>query len=103
MARIQNIVKLTWFDLITDLKKILLQLNDDIDNVASQSLRPSATIAVLGTTTNLPAVAASYADLAAARTSVAAQNVAVEARLDAIELKLDEVITKLKAAGIITA
>ncbi len=103
MARIQNIVKLTWYDLITKLKEVLLQLNDDIDNVAAQSLRPAATVAVLGTTTNLPAVAASYADLAAARTSVAAQNVAVEARLDPIEAKVDEIITKLKTAGIITA
>jgi hypothetical protein len=103
MARIQNIVKLEWDNLVSKLKPILLQLNDDIDNVAGQSLTPAATVAVLGTTTNLPAVAASYADLAAARVSVAAQNVAVEARLDAIELKLDEVITKLKTAGIITA
>lgn len=51
---------------------------------------------------DLPAIAATFADLAAARTSDAAQNAAVEIRLDAIEVKINEMITKLKTAGVIT-
>ena len=57
-------------------------------------------VAVLGTTTNLSAISASYADLAAARTSVNTLKGEVEARLDAIEAKVDAVITALKNAGI---
>ncbi|HSE99897.1 MAG TPA: hypothetical protein VLA48_03290 [Nitrososphaeraceae archaeon] len=88
--------KFTWFNIPKELDKAFEEIENSI-------LEPADTIAVLGTTTNLPAVAGTYADLAAARTSVAAQNAAVEARLDPIEIKLDEVITKLKAAGIIKA
>lgn len=103
MTTEQKIQALTWYDTITKEKNILFELSGKINSLEESTLEPSATIAVLGTTTNLPAVAGTYADLAAARTSVAAQNVAVEARLDAVEAKLDEVITKLKTAGLITA
>lgn len=101
MTTEQKINKLTWYDTIGKEKEILLEIDAKIETLQDSELSPSATIAVLGTTTNLPAVAGTYADLAAARTSVAAQNVAVEARLDAIEAKVDEIITKLKAAGLI--
>lgn len=102
MTTKQKIEALTWYDTIRKEKVILLELLAKIEELEGFELEPSATIAVLGTTTNLPAVAGTYADLAAARTSVAAQNVAVEARLDLLDAKVDEIITKLKAAGIIT-
>lgn len=55
-------------------------------------------VAALGTTTNLSAIAASYADEAAARTSVNTLKGEVEARLDAIEAKVDETLAALKVA-----
>jgi predicted RecA/RadA family phage recombinase len=60
----------------------------------------STVIAALGTTTNLTAIAASYADLAAARTSVNTLAGEVEARLDAIDAKIDATLAALKAAGL---
>lgn len=103
MTTDEKIAKLTWFDTIGKEKTILSELSEKINTLEASELEASATIAVLGTTTNLPAVAGTYADLAAARTSVAAQNVAVEARLDLLDAKVDEIITKLKAAGLIEA
>lgn len=91
----QKIEKLTFYDEIGKLKSILTDLEDS-------SLTPSATIAVIPASTNLPAVPATFADLAAARTAVEAQRAAVEARLDTVEAKINEVITKLKTAGIIS-
>lgn len=70
--------------------------------IYNSAVRPSATIAKITPTTNLPAVAGTYADLAAARTSVDAQRTAIEIRLDNIETKLDEYNTKLKASGAIS-
>lgn len=103
MTTEQKIKKLTYWNEIAKEKIVLLELLAKIEELEASELEPSATIAVLGTTTNLPAVAGSYADLAAARTSVASQNVAVEARLDLLDAKVDEIITKLKTAGLITA
>lgn len=85
MTTQEKIEALDWYDHLKELKDIL----DDLVPVTIQS------VAKLGTTTNLPAVSASFADLAAARTAVEAQRVAVEARLDSIEAKIDEIITKL--------
>ncbi len=55
-------------------------------NLTSQS----TFVAPMGTTTNLSAISASYADLPAARTSVNTLKTEVETRLDAIEAKMDE-------------
>lgn len=64
---------------------------------------PAANVPALGTTTNLSAISASYADLAAARTSVNTLKGEVEARLDDIEAKVDAVIAALVAAGLMEA
>lgn len=61
---------------------------------------PAAVIAALGTTSNLTAIAGSYADLAAARTSVNTLATETEARLDAIEAKVDALIAALKTANL---
>lgn len=68
----------------------------DSDNGNPQA----ASVAVLGTTSDLSAIAGSYADLAAARTSVNTLKNEAEARLDAIEAKIDAVITALKNADL---
>jgi len=91
----EQIKKLYNYNSASKLKKLFTDLYNSIS-------KPSATIAKITPTTNLPAVAATYADLAAARTSVDAQRTAVEARLDAIEAKIDEYNTKLKASGVIS-
>lgn len=62
--------------------------------------KQAANVAALGTTTDLSAIAASYADLAAARVSVNTLKGEVETRLDAIEAKVDAVLSALKAAGL---
>jgi hypothetical protein len=79
-----------WANVPTEVKKLKLAM-------------PSKAATILNiAVSDLPAVVATFADLAAARTSVVAQNVAIESRLDAIEVKINEIITKLKTAGIIT-
>lgn len=60
----------------------------------------AGTVAALGSTTNLSAIAGTYADLAAARTSVNTLAGEVEARLDAIETKVDAILSSLKTAGL---
>jgi predicted RecA/RadA family phage recombinase len=67
------------------------------------SVGQAGVIAALGTTTNLTAIAASYADLAAARVSVNTLRTDVEARLDAIEAKVDALIAALKAANLMAS
>lgn len=75
---------------------------DDARIVAVDGVDPQASPEVLGTTTNLSAIAGSYADLPAARTSVNTLKGEVEARLDAIEAKLDALIEALEASGVLT-
>lgn len=70
---------------------------------AVDSVGQAAVVAALGTTTNLTAIAASYADLAAARTSVNTLRTDTEARLDAIDAKVDAVIASLKAASLMAS
>jgi predicted RecA/RadA family phage recombinase len=65
------------------------------------ALSQGAAVANLGTTSDMTAIAATYADLAAARTSVNTLRTDAEARLDAIEAKLDALLTSLRAAGLI--
>lgn len=55
------------------------------------------------TSSNLPATAASYSDLAEARTSVEALRAALETRLDASDAKLNALLTALRDAGIIAS
>lgn len=71
--------------------------------IDSNGSGPSAYVAPLGATTNLTAIAASYADLAAARTSVNTLRTDAEARLDAIEGKVDAIIAALIAAGMMAS
>lgn len=61
--------------------------------------RVAAHVAKLGVTSDLTAIAASYADEAAARTSVNSLKTEVEARLDAIEAKIDAVIDAITKSG----
>jgi len=95
MTIVEQINRLYNYNSASKLKKLFTDLYNSVS-------KPSATIAKITPTTNLPVVAATYADLAAARTSVDAQRTAVEARLDAIEAKIDEYNTKLKASGTIS-
>lgn len=95
MAIEQKIKGLNYYDQINKEKDLFTELSESIPS-------PSETIAVIPASTNLPAVPATFADLAAARTAVEAQRAAVEARLDTIETKVNEIITKLKTAGIIS-
>lgn len=67
------------------------------------SVGQAANVAALGTTTNLTAIAASYADLAAARTSVNTLKGEVETRLDNAEAKIDAVIAALIAANLMAS
>lgn len=76
---------------------------DDDRLTALDGVDPQASPDILGTTTNLSAIAGSYADLAAARTSVDTLKGEVEARLDAIEAKIDAVIAALETSGVFTA
>jgi hypothetical protein len=71
--------------------------------IDSNGSGPAANVSAMGSTTNLSAIAASYADLAAARTSVNTLKGETEARLDAIEAKVDEVIAALIAAGMMSS
>jgi predicted RecA/RadA family phage recombinase len=70
---------------------------------SNQGYKQAAVVAALGSTTNLTAIAGSYADLAAARTSVNTLAGEVEARLDALDAKVDAILTSLKAAGAMAA
>ena len=77
------------------------KLNKTVDDLkASLVARTSANVSTFTSTTDLPAVAGVFADLAAARAAVEAQRFATETRLDLIELKLNAVINNLKAAGL---
>lgn len=62
---------------------------------------PTETVNAIPASTNLPAVPATFADLAAARTAVEAQRAGAEPRLDNLELKLNELIAKLKTSEVI--
>lgn len=62
-----------------------------------------AHVAALGTTTNLTAIGATFADLPAARTAVNTLRTDAEARLDAIEAKVDALIASLQTAGTLAA
>lgn len=92
----EKIDKLYYHNLPTKLKEILHELD-----LAKLSATQAETVAVLGTTTNLTAIGASFADLAAARTAVNTLKTEVETRLDAIEAKIDALITSLKTAEIL--
>lgn len=87
-------------------KRLIIALTDEAvgaevaSAIESGSNPRAASVAAMGVTANLPAVPASFADLAEARTAVNDQRTAVEARLDAIELKIDALLAALKAAGL---
>mgnify|MGYP000852727548 CR=1 FL=1 len=87
---------LNFFDLVKKIKTLFTKIN--IDKLSASQ---AENVATLGTTTNLTAISATYADLPAARTSVNTLKTEVEARLDTIEAKVDELNTKLQDAGII--
>ena len=74
-------------------------------NASSSLTVPGATIAALGTTTNITAVPGSFADAAAVQTYLAGANVIpnIETRLDNLESKVDAVIAALKTAGVIAS
>lgn len=76
-------------------------LTKTVEKLKNSTLQPAEAVVVIPASTNLPAVAGTFADLAAARTAVEAQRAGAEPRLDALETKVNEIITKLKAAGII--
>lgn len=70
-----------------------------ISAIEASVASPAAVVSAMGSTTNLSAISASYADLAAARTSVNTLKGEAEARLDAIEAKIDEMLASFKASG----
>ena len=76
-------------------------LTETVEKLKNSTLQPAEAVVVIPASTNLPTVAATFADLAAARTAVEAQRAGAEPRLDALEVKVNEIITKLKTAGII--
>lgn len=90
----EQIKNLNFYDNINKLRNLFTAINNKI-------LSSSATIAVIPASTNLPAVPATFADLAAARTAVEAQRAGAEPRLDNLETKVNELITKLKVSGVI--
>lgn len=71
-----------------------------VDNPAALDAGQATVITALGTTTNLTAIAGTFANLAAAQTAVSTLHDEVEARLDAIEAKVDALIAALKAANL---
>ena len=77
------------------------RLNKTVEVLKDATLQSAETVAVIPASTNLPTVAATFADLTVARAAVEAQRAGAEPRLDALEAKVNEIITKLKAAGII--
>jgi hypothetical protein len=82
-------------------KVIWFNLRQEVENLKESALSPASAVLTIPASTNLPAVPASFADLAAARAAVEAQRAAVEARLDTLESKVNEVISKLTTSGII--
>lgn len=97
VAKIAAIVKLVHpISVAQEMKTILTEAaGGDVDK--------QATIAALGTTTNIDAVPATFADLAAVRTYLAGANQKdnIETRLDNLEAKLNALIAADKAAGVI--
>lgn len=77
------------------------KLNVIVDKLKAGLITPSATIAVIPASTNLPTVGATFVDLAAARSAVEAQRAGAEPRLDNLESKVNELITKLITSGTI--
>lgn len=61
----------------------------------------SETVTVLGTTTELTSVPASFLDLAAVQTYLATVVPQTESRLDSIETKLDVLINALKNSEVV--
>ncbi len=78
----------------------------EITTMLNASVASSATvIAAIGTTTNLLAVPASFADATAVKTFLdnAAGWTLIESRLDVIEAKVDALIAALKVAGLMAS
>jgi hypothetical protein len=90
-------------------KRLVIALTDEAagqelaDAVDAGSNPKAATVAAIGTTVNLPAVAATFATLADARSAVEAQRAGAEPRLDAVEAKIDAILAALKAAGLMAS
>ena len=76
---------------------------DDLKPIMEQNMIPAQKVIALGTTTDLTAIGATFADLAAARTAVNTLKTDAEARLDAIEAKVDLLIAHLIASGVMLA
>lgn len=68
----------------------------------SSNIKKATSVAAIGSTTNITAVPATFADVAAVRTYLADAGVVpnIEARLDALESKVNAVINALKAANL---
>jgi len=90
--------KLNYFNFPAKVQELFTKV--DTEKISATK---ATNITALGTTTNLTAIAATYADLAAARTSVDTLKTDVEARLDVIEAKVDALIAALKTAGVMTS
>lgn len=90
----KQIEDLNYVDIAGKLRSLLTR-------VSAGTITQAEAITALGDTTDLTAIAASYADLAAARESVNTLRTDAEARLVAIEAKVDAIIAALKTAGVI--
>ncbi len=113
LKKIFDFSGITFMDPCCDSGKLYLPMRYNSDDGVVESLGTNGTwtnlgvlhtqasnVAIMGSTTNLTAIAGSYADLAAARTSVNTLKSEVETRLDNIEAKIDAVINALTGASI---
>lgn len=92
-------IGIAWTSQASDDTTVEVLLNPDTNSETNQA----AVVAALGTTTDLTAIAGTFADLAAARSAVNTLATETEARLDAIESKIDAFIASLKTAGLMAS
>lgn len=88
----QKIDRITFYNLPNKLEDILTEINDKITPTDEQL----EDVAVIGTTTNLTAVPASFASEVEVQTYLVTLRANVEARLDAVESKIDAILNALK-------
>lgn len=88
----QKIKKISFYNLPNTLKDILEEINEKIEPTDEQL----EDVTVIGTTANLTAVPASFADLPAVQTYLVTLRANVESRLDVVENKIDAILNALK-------
>lgn len=89
----QKINRLSFYNLPNNLKDILTDITEEIIPTDEQL----EDVAVIGTTTALTTVPATFTDEAAVQAYLVTLRANVEARLDVVEGKIDEILEVLKA------